>query len=99
MHLIYGLNTQLPVFEKLINLNRSRRFEYEYEYEYEHEHEHELRFTEYEYEKIRSETRNTTPGDQHPSVRYLGFFARTNLQPKTKLTWSIARVAGLWSRK
>jgi hypothetical protein len=91
MHLIYGLNTQLPVFEKLINLNRSRRFEYE--------HEHELRFTEYEYEKIRSETRNTTPGDQHPSVRYLGFFARTNLQPKTKLTWSIARVAGLWSRK
>jgi hypothetical protein len=91
MHLIYGLNTQLPVFEKLINLNRSRRFEYEYEYE--------LRFTEYEYEKIRSETRNTTPGDQHPSVRYLGFFARTNLQPKTKLTWSIARVAGLWSRK
>ena len=89
MHLIYGLNTQLPVFEKLINLNRSRRFEYEYE----------LRFTEYEYEKIRSETRNTTPGDQHPSVRYLGFFARTNLQPKTKLTWSIARVAGLWSRK
>jgi hypothetical protein len=91
MHLIYGLNTRLPVFEKLINLNRSRRFEYE--------HEHELRFTEYEYEKIRSETRNTTPGDQHPSVRYLGFFARTNLQPKTKLTWSIARVAGLWSRK
>jgi hypothetical protein len=91
MHLIYGLNTQLPVFEKLINLNRSRRFEYE--------HEHELRFTEYEYEKIRSETRNTTPGDQHPSVRYLGFFARTNLQPKTKLTWSIARVAGLWSTK
>jgi hypothetical protein len=91
MHLIYGLKTQLPVFEKLINLNRSRRFEYE--------HEHELRFTEYEYEKIRSETRNTTPGDQHPSVRYLGFFARTNLQPKTKLTWSIARVAGLWSRK
>ena len=91
MHLTYGLNTQLPVFEKLINLNRSRRFEYE--------HEHELRFTEYEYEKIRSETRNTTPGDQHPSVRYLGFFARTNLQPKTKLTWSIARVAGLWSRK
>ena len=89
MHLIYGLNTRLPVFEKLINLNRSRRFEYE----------HELRFTEYEYEKIRSETRNTTPGDQHPSVRYLGFFARTNLQPKTKLTWSIARVAGLWSRK
>jgi hypothetical protein len=91
MHLIYGLNTRLPVFEKLINLNRSRRFEYE--------HEHELRFTEYEYEKIRSETRNTTPGDQHPSVRYLGFFARTNLQPKTKLTWSIARVAGLWSTK
>jgi hypothetical protein len=91
MHLTYGLNTRLPVFEKLINLNRSRRFEYE--------HEHELRFTEYEYEKIRSETRNTTPGDQHPSVRYLGFFARTNLQPKTKLTWSIARVAGLWSRK
>jgi hypothetical protein len=91
MHLTYGLNTRLPVFEKLINLNRSRRFEYE--------HEHELRFTEYEYEKIRSETRNTTPGDQHPSVRYLGFFARTNLQPKTKLTWSIARVAGLWSTK
>ena len=72
MHLTYGLNTRLPVFEKLINLNRSRRFEYE--------HEHELRFTEYEYEKIRSETRNTTPGDQHPSVRYFGFFARTNLR-------------------
>ena len=91
MHLIYGLNTRLPVFEKLIDMNRSRRFEYE--------HEHEHRFTEYEYEKIRSETRNTTPGDQHPSVRYLGFFARTKLQPKTKLTWSIARAGVLWSTK
>jgi hypothetical protein len=93
MHLTYGLNTRLPVFEKLIDMNRSRRFEYE------HEHEHEHRFTEYEYEKIRSETRNTTPSDQHPSVRYLGVFARTNLQPNTKLTWSVARVAGLWSTK
>ena len=70
MHLIYGLNTRLPVFEKLIDMNRSRRFEYE--------HEHEHRFTEYEYEKIRSETRNTIPGEKHPRVREFGFFARTN---------------------